>query len=78
MPEVARELFIFGALRIKSLMQWMGTAKLYPLEAVEEQRNRDKNVPGGKVMFVAAKPLAWSLFAIWSVSDIFESLDLNG
>src|SRR6202140_5027620 len=37
MPEVTRELFIFGGLRIKSLMQWMGTAKLYPLEAVEEQ-----------------------------------------
>src|ERR1700676_2175127 len=43
MPEVTRELFIFGGLRIKNLMQWMGTPRNYTLlEAAEEQRNRDK------------------------------------
>src|ERR1700720_4517085 len=31
MPEVTRELFIFGGLRIKSLMQWMGTPRNYTL-----------------------------------------------
>src|SRR3984893_118610 len=38
MPEVTRELFIFLGLRIKNLMQWMGTPRNYtPLEATEEQ-----------------------------------------
>src|ERR1700688_847363 len=31
MPEVTRELFIFGGLRIKNLMLWMGTPRNYTL-----------------------------------------------
>ena len=51
-------------------------AKLYPLQAEEEQRNRDKNVPGSKVLF----GLNWAALneALPHVaSDIFESLDLS-
>src|ERR1700731_1497680 len=35
MPEVTRELFIFGGLRIKNLMQWMGTPRNYTLWKVQ-------------------------------------------
>src|ERR1700719_362001 len=31
MPEVTRELFIFGGLRIKNLMRWLGTPRNYTL-----------------------------------------------
>jgi hypothetical protein len=78
MPEVTRELFIFGGLRIKSLMQWMGTAKLYPLEAGVEQRNRDKNVPGSQVLFVFERSRLRALGRHVARKRYFVSLDLNG
>jgi hypothetical protein len=51
-------------------------AKLYPLEAAEEQRNRDKDLPRSKVMFgLRRAALNEGLPHVASV--IFESLDLN-
>src|ERR1700732_117222 len=48
MPEATRELFIFGGLRIKNLMRWMGTPRNYTLWKVQAGKEIVTNVPGSQ------------------------------